>query len=110
QDRTTLLVTSAFLWAKRDLADAGPPRDRPWLVFCSPPYAFYHERGADMLDLVHAIQSAAPPGSILIVEADEAFDFTRLTEGDASPKQARWDIRPYPPAIVGVWREARANT
>src|SRR5690606_8776565 len=41
QDRTTLLVTSAFLWAKRDLADAGPPRDRPWLVFCSPPYAFY---------------------------------------------------------------------
>ena len=53
EDRATLLVTSAFLWAKRDLARAASD-ERPWLVFCSPPYAFFHERQAEMLDLMAA--------------------------------------------------------
>jgi 16S rRNA (guanine966-N2)-methyltransferase len=78
-DQSQLLVTSAFLWAKRDLpslrASVGqtimsvdsslkptneivspvqgrtdkivrPTEFHPWLVFCSPPYAFYTERHA----------------------------------------------------------------
>ncbi len=71
-EQSRLLVTSAFLWAKRDLpsAVASPPSEGGWLVFCSPPYAFYTERQAEMLELIGRIQEHAPPGSILIVEAE----------------------------------------
>ena len=103
QDRATLLVTSAFLWGKRDLPTAAEQSNgEPWLVFCSPPYAFFHERQAEMLDLIGRIQSHAPTGSILIVEADEPFDF-ELLKGDPSDEQ--WDVRSYAPAIVGLWRK-----
>src|SRR3954463_13867874 len=50
----TLLITSAFLWAKRDLAEAASSTI-PWLVFCSPPYAFFRERQAEMVDLITRI-------------------------------------------------------
>jgi 16S rRNA (guanine966-N2)-methyltransferase len=103
-DRSTLLITSAFLWAKRDLpsAEASPPASMPWLVFCSPPYAFYSERQAEILDLIGRIQTHAPAGSILIVEADEHFDFDVLRRGEEP--DASWDIRTYSPAVIGLWR------
>jgi 16S rRNA (guanine966-N2)-methyltransferase len=118
EDRTTLLVTSAFLWGKRDLpiADFGfgiaesklsnqsairnPQSAIPWLVFCSPPYAFYVERQVDMLELIAGVRQHAPAGSVLVVEADERFDFTLLSGNGAT-----WDIRTYPPAVVGLWRK-----
>jgi 16S rRNA (guanine966-N2)-methyltransferase len=127
EDRATLLVTSAFLWAKRDLPDAGarggrtsssvrsvraptdvdvrPTAGVPWLVFCSPPYAFYHERQAEILELVRRIQEHAPPHSILIVEADEAFDFGLVRGAENEADKSRWDVRSYPPATVGIWRK-----
>jgi 16S rRNA (guanine966-N2)-methyltransferase len=105
-NRSTLRITSAFLWAKRDLpvAASAPPADRPWLVFCSPPYVFYVEKQVEMLDLIHRVQQHAPPGSILIVEADERFEFALLhvAPGDTP----RWNVRAYPPAVVGIWRGA----
>jgi 16S rRNA (guanine966-N2)-methyltransferase len=103
-DRSTLLITSAFLWAKRDLPASGatPPSDRPWLIFCSPPYIFYTEKQAEMLDLIHRIQQHAPPDSILIVETDAPFDFG-LFDSETSVNK-KWDVRAYPPAIVGIWR------
>jgi 16S rRNA (guanine966-N2)-methyltransferase len=102
EDRATLLVTSAFVWGKRDLPAAASNNTEPWLVFCSPPYAFYHERQAEMLDLVGRIQSVAPPGSILIVEAEEPFDISVLRRSDSPADD--WDVRAYAPAIVGLWR------
>ncbi|HVT30877.1 MAG TPA: RsmD family RNA methyltransferase [Lacipirellulaceae bacterium] len=106
--RATLCVTSAFLWAKRDLAIAAiddASAGKPWLVFCCPPYAFYRERQAEMLDLVRLIQTHAPTGSILIVEADEHFDFDLLLGGKSrSPHSGDWDVREYSPATIGVWR------
>jgi 16S rRNA (guanine966-N2)-methyltransferase len=106
EDRATLLITSAFLWAKRDLVadSSGLPRDRPWLVFCSPPYAFFHERQVDMLDLIGRIQSHAPAGSILVVEANETFDFASVRGLDHGGVDTAWDIRTYAPAVVGLWR------
>ena len=103
-DRATLLITSAFLWAKRDLpvANSAPPADRPWLIFCSPPYAFYSERKSEMLELVSRIQEHAPPTSILIVEAEEGFDF-RLLAADHDGG-SEWNIRTYAPAVIGIWR------
>jgi hypothetical protein len=56
-----------------------------------------------MLELVRGIQTHAPPGSILIVEADEAFDFGLLRDVPA-PRPGAWDVRTYPPAVVGLWR------
>ena len=106
EDRATLLVTSAFLWAKRDLADAASP-ETPWLVFCSPPYAFFHERQAEMLDLIGRIRDHAPPGSILLVEADDPFDFELLRGDVASDEYRAWDVRSYPPAVIGVRRDRR---
>lgn len=101
-DRVTLRITSAFLWSKRDLDSTsdGPPRDLPWLVFCSPPYSFFVEREAEMLQLIHCLADAAPAGSTLVIESDERFEFDVLTAG-AEPQ---WDVREYPPARVGIWR------
>jgi 16S rRNA (guanine966-N2)-methyltransferase len=101
-DESSLLVTSAFLWAKRDLPSLAGNVEGPWLAFCSPPYAFYTERQAEMLDLVGRIQEQAPPGSILVVEADEHFDFQLLVQDHSA--NALWDMRAYPPAVVGIWR------
>ncbi len=107
EDRAQLLVTSAFLWAKRDLtaADTKPPSDKPWLVFCSPPYAFYRERRDEMLELIGRTHESAPAGSISIVEAEEPFDFSEFFGADDASELQQWDIRAYHPAIVGVWRK-----
>jgi 16S rRNA (guanine966-N2)-methyltransferase len=122
-DRTELLTTSAFLWGKRDLPkwkeESGKAKVggsspfpfphsplTPWLVFCSPPYAFYHERHFEMLELIVAILEHMPPESIMVVEADEAFDFNVLP-GDVAEnrRDEGWQIRSYPPAVVGIWRK-----
>jgi 16S rRNA (guanine966-N2)-methyltransferase len=109
EGRATLLVTSAFLWAKRDLADAASSKI-PWLVFCSPPYAFFHERQAEMLELITRIRDHAPPGSILLVEADDPFDFELLRGDISSEEYQAWDVRSYPPAVIGVRRDRQTKT
>jgi 16S rRNA (guanine966-N2)-methyltransferase len=103
EDRSELITTSAFLWAKRDLPNTAV--DKPWLVFCSPPYAFYHERQTEMLDLLSRIKRSAPDDSILVVEAEEPFDFD-LIRGAANSEgeSGEWDIRIYRPAIIGIWQ------
>jgi len=113
-DRTELLVTSAFLWGKRDLPNA--EFGSPWLVFCSPPYAFYTDREQEMLGLIEAILAHMPSGSIMAVEADPRFDFELLPghvvqkKDRAQKKEAQkketdgWDVRRYPPAVVGMRR------
>jgi 16S rRNA (guanine966-N2)-methyltransferase len=118
EGQATLLMTSAFLWGKRELVNAeGGMRNAeaatdaaitpsafsiqhstlPWLVFCSPPYAFYVERQAEMLELITGIMEHAPPDSLLVVESDERFDFELLP--------GEWDVRTYAPAVVGVWHK-----
>lgn len=71
--------------------------DGPWLVFCSPPYAFYVERAGPMLELLGSLIAAAPASSEFVVEADQRFDFQQL------PDPAQWDVRSYPPAVVGIY-------
>ncbi|HEX3656855.1 MAG TPA: RsmD family RNA methyltransferase [Pirellulales bacterium] len=72
------------------------PRELPWVVFCSPPYAFYVERQEQMLKLIETLFAEAPPGSSIVVEADERFDMAMLPEPDA------WDVRSYPPAEIAL--------
>lgn len=97
EDRTEVIVADTFLWPRRfdrweDLAGA------PWIVFSSPPYDFYVDRRQEMLALLCELKSRAPRDSVFCVEADARFDFELLAEL-GTPK-----IRPYPPAVVGVFR------
>ncbi len=77
--------------------------DVPWLVFCSPPYAFYVERPGAMLELLVGLLAAAPFESVLVVEADERFDFQQL------PDTVAWDVRAYPPAVIGIYEKRSGN-
>jgi 16S rRNA (guanine966-N2)-methyltransferase len=105
EDRATVAVTSAFLWSKRDLPGAAATSEKPWLVFCSPPYAFYVDRDAEMNELIQRLQQHSPPSSILVVEAEEPFDFNLLRDTASPPSDnSDWDVRSYPPAVVGIWR------
>jgi hypothetical protein len=54
------------------------------------------------LALIQRIAEHAPPASTLVVESDQRFDFRSLI-GDNS---RAWDVREYPPAVVGIWRLA----
>ncbi|MGA2033768.1 MAG: RsmD family RNA methyltransferase [Thermoguttaceae bacterium] len=94
-DRVQVVAANTFIWARRPL-DPGPA---PWLIFCCPPYAFYVERTEAMLQLIATLLEAAPDESVAVVEADERFAFSQL------PDAVRWDVRPYPPAVVGIYRK-----
>ena len=95
-----VLAADTFIWARRQL----PGADLPWLVFCSPPYALYTERHDDMLALVMRLLEASPPESVLVVEADEAFDMRSLPHADY------WDVRIYPPAVIAIYRKPAQQT
>jgi 16S rRNA (guanine966-N2)-methyltransferase len=105
EGRATIAMTSAFLWGRRDLPEIAAAATMPWLVFCSPPYAFYVERQAEMLDLIQRVRESAPADSILVIEAEEPFDFGAIRETDSQlAKTGSWDIRTYAPAVVGIWQ------
>lgn len=95
--RVHVVPGNTFIWARRATADAATlPIDLPWLVFCSPPYDFFIERADDMHALLTRLIGAAPAGSTFVVEADERCDFHSL------PRPGAWDLRGYPPALVGI--------
>ena len=91
---------NTFIWFRR-LQEAPFPALSPWVVFCSPPYDFYVERTAEMLELLKGMIAGAPQNSVFVVEADERFDFKLLPEPEV------WDIRNYFPAVVGIFRERK---
>jgi 16S rRNA (guanine966-N2)-methyltransferase len=99
QSQAEIVVGNTFFWVHRR------PRlgDAPWVVFCSPPYDFFVERLDDMLTLLAELMQSAPAESIFAVEADARFDFQGL------PDPADWDVRAYPPAVVGIYRKEPCN-
>jgi len=96
-DRATVYAGDAFLWPKQP-HDWASLRQVPWLVLCSPPYAFFVERTAGMVSLISDLCQRAPADSEFVVEADQRFDFACLAE------LGTWDIREYSPAVVGFHR------
>ncbi len=71
----------------------------PWLVFCSPPYAYYEERREAMLQLLNGLILDAPEESAFVVESDERFDWGVL------PNAEVWAVRKYLPAVIGIYRK-----
>jgi 16S rRNA (guanine966-N2)-methyltransferase len=94
-DRCDVTAANTCIWVRqgRELPQT------PWCVFCSPPYDFYVERQEEMLTLIERLIDQAPPGSIVVVEADRRFDFAALPQADD------WNVRAYPPAVVGILRK-----
>ena len=115
-----LNVTDVFFWGKElaeleSVKEKGEsvsaahfrtplPNDRPWLVFCSPPYDFFVSRQTELLELLGTLQKAAPPESVFVVESDARFDFGLL--GVEIPKKKR---RSYPPAEIGIFMTHRES-
>ena len=95
EPRAEVIAANAFLWLRRKLM----PTDRPWAVFCSPPYDFYVSRTDEMLDLITGLIQSSPAESVVVVESDARFDFLTLPDAKA------WDVRAYPPAMIGVYRK-----
>ncbi|MFI4875430.1 MAG: RsmD family RNA methyltransferase [Blastopirellula sp. JB062] len=94
-DRGQLFAANTFYWARRL-----PPFDTtPWVVFCSPPYDLFLSQAENMLGLIQTLLDAAPPESIFVVESDQRFSFASL------PHAEQWDVREYPPAVVGILRD-----
>jgi len=91
-----LYKTDAFFWVKNEAEH--PPKETPWILFCSPPYDFYVSRNEEMLIMLHKLFTIAPAASMFVIEADERFDLTSLP---IVPEPNR--IRFYPPAVVGIF-------
>lgn len=91
-ERCEICPANTFIWSQQQAAWPTVP----WVVFCSPPYAFYVDREADMVALVERLLDRAPTGSVFVVEFDSNFDPALL------PRAGEWDIREYPPAVVAV--------
>jgi 16S rRNA (guanine966-N2)-methyltransferase len=125
EGQSALLMTSAFLWGKRNLVlgeegwwradgltaasgaqgSAPPPAAVPWLVFCSPPYDFFIDRQEETLGLIAAVMEHCPPDSIVVTESDVRFDSSLLPTGEQYNGVKEWDVRTYSPAVVGIWQK-----
>ena len=90
-DRATIRPGDVLLWARR-MPEI--PVDAPWTVFVSPPWSMFQSHAAEVMGLVSAFVAKAPPGSRIVVEADDTFDPATL------PDAAAWEIRPMPPAVL----------
>jgi 16S rRNA (guanine(966)-N(2))-methyltransferase RsmD len=102
-DCCEVIPGNTFIWLRRKQQEnvARPfwSENCPWVVFCSPPYEFYVSRTEEVLELLRGMIAVAPLKSVFAVESDERFDFKLLPTPDA------WDVRTYPPAVVGVFRK-----
>ena len=100
-----LVQSDAFYFIKTLEADFCPKNEH-WLVFCSPPYDFYvNKQQQDMIQMLQRIYEHAPPGSLLVVEADTRFDFDLLSFPDVDAR-----FRTYMPAKIGIYRKPKSET
>jgi 16S rRNA (guanine966-N2)-methyltransferase len=79
-------------------------RPTPWLVFFSPPYAFYEQRASEVAQLLDRLVRQAPPGSTVVVETVESYDLASLPLSDL------WQVRHYPPAVLAILHETPGPT
>jgi len=96
-DRCDIRAGDVLLWPRR-MPEL--PRDLPWIVFVSPPWEFFaagNPRRDDLLALIDAMGRAAPPGSVVAVESDAAFEPADLPPGP-------WETRAIPPAVLHLRR------
>ena len=59
---------------------AAVPADKPWLVFCSPPYDFYVRRTEEMLNLIVGLIRAAPVDEPFRCRGGRAIRFPNIAQ------------------------------
>lgn len=72
------------------------PQDRPWVVFCCPPYSMWETQGDALKSLIQQWWQAAPEDSLFAVELETETPVSWL------PEEIDWDIRNYQPAKIAV--------
>lgn len=97
QEKARVFPGDVFLWYRKS---PELPTDRPWLVFCSPPYFFFNERTDDLFELLTNLHAQAPEKSVFVLESDVSFDWTPFE------KLGSWDVRQYPPAVLGIYQKS----
>jgi 16S rRNA (guanine966-N2)-methyltransferase len=97
EQQAEIVVGNTFIWREKQLGLL--PTEKPWVVFCSPPYEFYISRKEEMLELIAGFLAAMPAESMFVVEADARFDPETL------PDPTAWDVRTYSPAVVAIYRK-----
>lgn len=101
EDRTELTPADAFLWWKYHPVFPSCPH----VAFCCPPYELYYQAAEQMRELITGLVRELPSDSVVVVEADERFDFAGL------PWPERWDVRTYRPSRIGFfWKESRTES
>ena len=80
------------------------PKERPWVVFCCPPYAMWETQGEALKTLVEQWWLAAPDDSLFAVELETETPISWLPEG------IDWDIRNYQPAKIAVAQKETTNS
>src|SRR5690348_4893586 len=67
EDAATITRTDVYRWAERWRAP-----EEPATVFLSPPFADFTRRADDLLQLVVWLQERLHPGSVLVLQAEQA--------------------------------------
>lgn len=85
-DKVDVVCGDAFHLASTILAQ--PSDDTPWMVYCCPPYALWEDSLDQLKSMIQLTLNNAPPGSVIVAEAEKKFDLSCLPPAD-------WDIREY---------------
>ena len=97
-EQIEVISGDVLLWPRRMPAI---PSDAPWMIFVSPPWAFFQSRCSDLNALMVALATIAPEGSRLLVESDDSIAVNdlpeRLTDRDG---EEPWDSRTLTPAVL----------
>ncbi|WP_231617453.1 RsmD family RNA methyltransferase [Novipirellula aureliae] len=92
ESKVKILVGDAFRWSEQVLIPPADPDDPligvPWIVFVCPPYILWEEELGKLNQIINRVLTNAPPGSVLVVEAEKKFDIESLPKGE-------WDVRVY---------------
>jgi len=91
ESQCEVIAADAFYWVAQRWRS-----QEPIVAFISPPYDFYVDRRDEMLGLIARLCAQSPPESVVIVEADERFDFRLL------PSTNAWQVRAYSPAVIAL--------
>lgn len=72
-------AVDAFYWTRRSSGDCALLQtERPWCVFCSPPYDFFHHREDELVNLMRFWFNKAPVQSMVVMECDIHYSPSRL--------------------------------
>ncbi len=84
EEQARLARSDVYRWIEHWQAPAEPAT-----IFISPPFADFENRAEDMLRLLGVLQEKTAPGSVLVLQAEEAPILAEL------PRREAWDERKY---------------